>query len=78
MSALVIAQATTDQGTDTRTLLRLIHDLTEILDESTPAELWQEGDPTPKQPKPPEPTPGNPRPAVDPVTPPADPRTRKP
>jgi hypothetical protein len=75
---LVVAQAATDQGSDTRTLLRLIHDLTEILDDSTPAELWQEGGPTPERTPMPEPTHGNPKPAVGPVAPRVDAGARKP
>lgn len=63
VSALVVAQATTDRGVESQTLIRLIHDLSELMDSRTPAELMTPGDPAAAPPPAPEPTPDNPVPA---------------
>jgi hypothetical protein len=47
VSALVLAQATTDQGIETQTLIRLIHDLSELMDSRSREELEQPGSGTP-------------------------------
>jgi hypothetical protein len=60
ISALVVAQAATGQDPETQTLIRLIHDLSELLDTRTQEELQRPIGPAPTTAPAPRPTPASP------------------
>ena len=60
ISALVVAQAVTGQDPETQTLIRLMHDLSELLDTRTQEELRRPIGPAPATAPAPKPTPARP------------------